>query len=285
MACQAPTPEPDSTCPHMGLTAASQGTLVVSGQSSRTVWRHTVLSIAPPHTPAVFRQAEWRRAGGAQCARCKASADPGCFGSREPTRRACSRRLRSPGLMEDKPAVFGPTVNPKLRHAGNGRSATGGQTRGCPRFGRDSHGRSTHQTLRREEPTSAVNPGTASWMLELRNQQALAAVFGRRLASHAALVRRRHSRPYEDRTGSPRIHHQAKPLHVALQGDPLGSALLREEAQVGSAVSPRRAAGRSREGGWSRCAPPPRSLVRQRDGLRPGAGTRHDTPARHASVC
>jgi hypothetical protein len=84
---------------------------------------------------------------------------------------------------------------------------------------------------------------------------------------------------------SPRLCHKEKPLDVALHVDPLGPTLLREGAQVGSAVSPRFAAGRSREGGWSGCLTLPFRLACQSDGLRPGAGKgAHRTGARDTSV-
>jgi len=74
---------------------------------------------------------------------------------------------------------------------------------------------------------------------------------------------------------------QGRPLDVALRVDPLGSALPREEAQVGSAVSQRLAAGRSREGGRSGSTNLPRRLARQLDGLRLEAGNgNHRTRAR-----
>lgn len=71
---------------------------------------------------------------------------------------------------------------------------------------------------------------------------------------------------------SRRSCHKEKPLDVAPRVDPLGPTLLREGAQVGSAVSSRFAAGKSREGGWSGCNTLPFRLACQSDGLRPGAG-------------
>lgn len=59
--------------------------------------------------------------------------------------------------------------------------------------------------------------------------------------------------PTEGRRESLHSCHKEKPLDVALRAVPLGPALLREGAQVGSAVFQRFAAGRSREGGWSGC--------------------------------
>lgn len=84
---------------------------------------------------------------------------------------------------------------------------------------------------------------------------------------------------------SPRSCHKEKPLDVAPRVDPLGPTLLREGAQVGSAVSPRFAAGKSREGGWSGYQPLPFRLACQSDGLRPGAGRgAHRVRARGTSV-
>lgn len=266
--------------------AASQGTPVVPGQSGNRFGGHTVQSTAPPYPGR--SAAHWQggsqrvpRAPEARQPRDLAAPAAGTrrgvlapagfdrLGRRRNDQRSSGRRpVRSQGTpgkavarRQGRPVTVTGASAPARKRALGRPKRLGGRSR---------------RTL--------PNQSTASWLQDLRIEQALVVVSGRRLASPAALVRRRHSEPYEDRTGSPRIHHQAKPLHVALQVDPLGSSLLRGEAQVGSAVSPRHAAGRSREGGWSRRAPLPDSLARQRDGFRPGAGMRRDTPAQHTSV-
>jgi hypothetical protein len=80
--------------------------------------------------------------------------------------------------------------------------------------------------------------------------------------------------PMEDRQESPHSCHKEKPLDVALHADPLGTALLREGAQVGSAVFQRFAAGRSREGGWSGRGSCRSSRFADRTGLGPEQGER-----------
>jgi len=87
----------------------------------------------------------------------------------------------------------------------------------------------------------------------------------------------------DDRAESPRIRHHAKPLDVALHVAPSGSALLREEAQVGSAVSARLAVSGSREGGWSGCTPPTvrAGLPARRASVR---SWEHDTVRSHGAL-
>lgn len=65
--------------------------------------------------------------------------------------------------------------------------------------------------------------------------------------------------------------HKERSLDVALRVGPLGPTLLREEAQVGSAVSRRFAAGRSREGDWLGCKDLTSRPACRAGGLRPGS--------------